>query len=105
MAEDVYHGNTRSGGTRFSNPTSVGSFIVGQHTVTTTGTTMSNADLKSGVRIKSDGGQIFIGGSDVTTTNGYALGNEEEVFIDIDSMNKVFVRAASTGFTASFIAS
>lgn len=105
MAEDVFVGPSRNGRTRYSDPTSVGSFITGQHSVTTTGTTMSNSDLNSGVRIKADGGTIFVGGSGVSFDNGYPLGNEEEVFIDIDSMNKVFVRAASTGFTASFIAS
>jgi len=105
MAEDVFYGNTRDGRSRYSDPTSVGSFIVGQHSVTTGGTTMSNADLNSGVRIKANGGTIYVGGSGVTSSNGYALGNEDEVFIDIDSMNKVFVVAASAGFTASFIAS
>ena len=104
MANDVYHGNTRSGGTRFSNPTSVGSFIVGQHSVTTTGTTMSNADLKSGVRIKANG-VLYVGGSNVGTTNGYELAANEEVFIDIDSMEKVFVMSSPAGSTASFIAS
>jgi hypothetical protein len=105
MANDPYVGFTRSGARRFSNPTTVGSFITGNHNVLTTGTTMSSADLDSGVRIKAFGGTIFVGGSDVTTNTGYKLEDESEVFIDVNSMNKVFVRAASTGFTASFIAS
>ena len=103
--DDVYNGATRNGRKRFSNPTSVKGFIHGQHTVTTSGTTMGSQDLNSGVRIKSNGGTIFIGGSTVTTTNGYPLANGEEAFIDVDSMNKVYVRAASTGFTAEFLAS
>ena len=103
--DDVYGGGTRNGRKRFSNPTSVKGFIHGQHTVTTSGTTMGSQDLNSGVRIKSNGGTIFIGGSTVTTTNGYPLANGEEAFIDVDSMNKVYVRAASTGFTAEFLAS
>jgi|TARA_A100001015_G_scaffold81638_1_gene90460 hypothetical protein len=105
MAEDVFVGRSRNGRTRYSDPTSVGSFITGQHSVTTSGTTMSNSDLNSGVRIKASGGQIFVGGSGVSFDNGYALGSGDEVFIDIDSMNKVFVRAAAAGSTASFIAS
>tara|TARA_Y100001937_G_scaffold5078_1_gene6700 strand:- start:464 stop:787 length:324 start_codon:yes stop_codon:yes gene_type:complete len=102
---DSYEGPARDGRKRFSNPTSVRNFISGQHTVTTSGTTMSEQELNSGVRIKSNGGTIFIGGSSVTTTNGYPLANGEEAFIDVDSMSKVYVRAASTGFTAEFLAS
>ena len=102
---DTYEGPARNGRKRFSNPTSVKDFIHGQHSVTTSGTTMGSQELSSGVRIKANGGSIFIGGSTVTTTNGYPLANGEEAFIDVDSMNKVYVRAASTGFTAEFLAS
>jgi dTDP-4-amino-4,6-dideoxygalactose transaminase len=102
---DSYEGPTRDGRKRFSNPTSVREFIHGQHAVTTSGTTMSEAELASGVRIKANGGIIAVGGANVTTENGYVLDQNEEVFIDIDSMKKVYVVAASTGFTAEFIAS
>ena len=102
---DTYEGPVRNGRKRFSNPTSVKDFIHGQHSVTTSGTTMGSQELNSGVRIKANGGSIFVGGSNVTTTNGYPLANGEEAFIDVDSMSKVYVRAASTGFTAEFLAS
>lgn len=104
---DVYNGGTRNGRKRFSNPTSVKGFIHGHHSVTTSGTTMGDQELSSGVRIKGDvsGDPIFVGGPDVSTENGYELANNEEVFIDVDSMNKVFVVSASAGSTAQFIAS
>tara|TARA_R100000149_G_C5814620_1_gene96443 strand:+ start:282 stop:605 length:324 start_codon:yes stop_codon:yes gene_type:complete len=102
---DSYEGPARDGRKRFSNPTSVRHFFSGQHGVTMSGTTMSGAELSSGVRIKASGLEIFIGGSDVTTLNGYSLQDGGEVFIDIDSMNKVFVVAGATGGTAEFLAS
>jgi hypothetical protein len=102
---DTYEGPSRNGRKRFSNPTSVRGFVHGQHTVTTSGTTLGAEELNSGVRIKADGGAIFVGGSTVTTENGYELADGEEVFIDIDSMKKVYVVAAATGNTADFIAS
>ena len=102
---DSYEGPARDGRKRFSNPTSVRHFFSGQHGVTMSGTTMSSADLASGVRIKANGEEIFIGGSDVTTLNGYSVEDGGEVFIDIDSMNKVFVVAGATGGTAEFLAS
>jgi len=103
---DSYEGPSRDGRKRFSNPTSVKDFIHGQHSVTTTGgTTMGEQELNSGVRIKANGGDIFVGGPGVGTTNGYGLADGEEVFIDVDSMKKVYVIASSSGDTADFIAS
>ena len=102
---DTYEGPSRNGRKRFSNPTSVRGFVHGQHTVTTSGTTLGAEELNSGVRIKSDGGAIYVGGENVTTENGYELANGEEVFIDIDSLKKVYVIASATGNTADFIAS
>jgi hypothetical protein len=69
------------------------------------GTTMGEQELSSGVRIKANGEEIFIGGPDVTTLNGYSVEDGGEVFIDIDSMKKVYVVAGATGGTAEFIAS
>lgn len=101
---DSYEGPARNGRKRYSNPTSVKEFITGIHTCTTSGTTMSDAELASGVRIKANG-NLYVGGSNVGSTNGYELASNEEVFIDIDSMNKVFVMSSPAGSTASFIAS
>tara|TARA_A100001391_G_scaffold156113_1_gene113984 strand:+ start:730 stop:1044 length:315 start_codon:yes stop_codon:yes gene_type:complete len=102
---DTYEGPSRNGRKRYSNPTSVRHFFSGQHGVTMSGTTLGSQELSSGVRIKANGEEIFIGGSDVTTLNGYSLQDGGEVFIDIDSMNKVFVVAGATGGTAEFLAS
>ena len=102
---DVFNGATRNGRKRFSNPTSVKEFFHGQHTVTTSGTTMGEQELNSGVRVKSNGGGIFVGGENVTTENGYELDDGAEVFIDIDTMKKVYVVGSATGSTAEFIAS
>jgi hypothetical protein len=102
---DTYEGPPRGGRKRFSNPTSVKDFISGQHTVTTTGATMGEQELNSGVRIKANGEEIFIGGPGVGTTNGYSIEDGSEVFIDIDSMKKVYVIAGATGGTAEFLAS
>ena len=103
---DTYEGPERDGRKRFSNPTSVKGFISGQHTVTITGgTTMGEQELNSGVRIKANGVELFIGGSGVGTTNGYSVEDGGEVFIDVDSMKKVYVIAGATGGTAEFLAS
>ena len=102
---DTYEGPSRNGRKRFSNPTSVRHFFSGQHGVTMSGTTMGEQELNSGVRIKANGEEIFIGGPDVTTLNGYSVEDGGEVFIDIDSMKKVYVVAGATGGTAEFLAS
>jgi hypothetical protein len=61
-------------------------------------------DLNSGVRLNPTGeDNIFIGGSGLSTTNGYIL--DSEVFIDIDSLEKIYVMADAEGSTLSFIAS
>ena len=107
---------TRNGGARFSNPSSITNYVVGMKTVTQAGTTMSNASLRSGVRLKADAANaetVFVGNTSAVTSDtggnltntGYKLNANEELFIDIDSMNKVFVMSAGGGETLSFIAS
>jgi hypothetical protein len=115
MADDVYYGTPRNGRRRFSNPTSVKSFISGTGTVGTTaaavlGNNGSGAgiayELNSGVRIKADSGNtqdIFVcSDSSGTTSSGFGLG---ELFIDIDDLNKVFLISHGGGMTARFIGS
>ena len=89
---DVYNGATRNGRKRFSNPTSVKGFVTGHHSVTTSGTTLGDQELSSGVRIKADidTDAIFVGGSDVSTDNGYRLADNEEVFIDVDCYHMAY---------------
>ena len=92
---------------KFGDITSQPSFKVGHFSVTTTASTMDTADLNSGVRLNPEGSADLVvgtGGEGVLgVTNGYVL--DGEVFIDIDSMNKVFVKASAVGSTISFIAS
>lgn len=83
------------------------SFQVGQFSVTTTAATFASGFCNSGVRLNPEGeDNIFVGvgGEGVLgVTNGYIL--DSEVFIDIDDLNKVYVKADSAGSTLSFIAS
>ena len=113
---DVYAGRSRNGRMRFSTPTAVREFVHGEHSVTNAGTTLGNAELFSGVRIKADAANaetVFIGsGSGVTTDTranldnvGFKLNANEEVFIDIDQLIKVNVMSAGGGETLSFIGS
>ena len=108
MSTDEYFGGVRKGRKRFSNPTSVRDFVAGEFEVTNTGLTIGTADLNSGVRIKADaanGEAVFIGNSDVAQATGFKLSANEEVFVDIDSLKKVFVKSTGGGETISFIGS
>ena len=105
---DVYAGRTRNGRMRFATPTAVRDFVHGVHSVTALGTTLGNAELFSGVRIKADAANaeaVYVGPSPVGTTNGFKLSANEEVFIDIDAIDKVYLISAGGGETISFIAS
>ena len=97
------------GARRYSQPSSVKKIITG---VASIGSTSSNHlgtnDLNSGIRIKADAANaeaIYIGPSPVGSTNGFKLSANEEVFIDIDAISKVFVMSVGGGETLSFIAS
>ena len=61
--------------------------------------TLTNT-LNSGVRVKlpSSAGtaNVFVGGSGVSSTNGYLLEPGDDVFIEIEAMNLVFVVAETT---------
>jgi hypothetical protein len=88
---------------KFGDVTSQANFQVGQFSVTTSAATMDSGFLNSGVRLRPLGtANIVVGGPNVAVDNGYVL--ESEVFIDVDDMNKVFVRADATGSTVTFIA-
>ena len=106
---DVYAGRTRNGRMRFATPTAVRNFVHGEHSVTNAGTTLGNAELFSGVRIKADAANaetVFIGSDDtVAASNGFKLNANEEVFIDIDQLIKVNVMSVGGGETLSFIGS
>ena len=92
---------------KFGDITSQKSFQVGQFSVTTTAATFASGGLNSGVRLNPVGEDTIVvgtGGEGVLgMTNGYDL--DSEVFIDIDDLNKVFVKADAAGSTISYIAS
>jgi len=92
---------------KFGDITSQKSFQVGVYSVTTTAATFASGSLNSGVRLNPVGEDTIVvgtGGEGVLgMTNGYDL--DSEVFIDIDDLNKVFVKADSAGSTISYIAS
>ena len=108
MSTDEYFGGVRKGRKRFSNPASVRDFVAGEFSVTNSGLTLGATELSSGVRIKADAANaeaVFIGKSDVARETGFKLSANEEVFVDIDSLKKVFVKSVGGGETLSFIAS
>ena len=105
-----------NGARRYSQPSSVTKIFTDEVKVGTTssnqgllsGITPDIGALESGIRIKADAANteaIFIGPSPVGATNGFKLSANEEVFIDIDAVEKVFVMSTGGGETLSFIAS
>ena len=99
-----------NGARRYSQPSSVMEFFTGSVTVgTTANNLLGTSNLESGVRIKADAANaetVFIGSTTgLTGSNGFKLAANEEVFIDIDSLNKVYHISTGGGETLSFIAS
>ena len=96
---------------KFGDITSQSGFVVGQFSVPAanaalnSGSTFASDHLNSGVRLNPAGSaDIFVGNSPtVGITNGYEL--DGEVFIDVDSLDKVFVVGSAAGSTISFVAS
>tara|TARA_R100001015_G_C4594044_1_gene149348 strand:+ start:696 stop:1037 length:342 start_codon:yes stop_codon:yes gene_type:complete len=107
----------RKGARRFSQPSSVTKFFTRNDV--TVGTTSANAaivagvtpgigELQSGIRIKADAANaeaVYVGPTPVGTTTGFKLSANEEVFIDIDAIDKIYLISAGGGETISFIAS
>ena len=100
----------------FPQPSSVTKFFTNEVTVGTTssnqglvsGITPDFGPLNSGIRIKANAANaeaIFVGTTPVGSTNGFKLSANEEVFIDIDAIDKVYVMSVGGGETLSFIAS
>ena len=77
------------------------SFQSGQKTASTSVCTRGDVTLKSGVKVKGhqdNSGFIFVGQSaPVDNETGYPLGPSEEVFLEIDNLNKIFVYASPNG--------
>jgi len=97
---------------RYPDTTSVSEFVSGTVTCTTGGFTFANGDLFSGVRLKGhelNSHPIGIGTAAQTgnaaTGDLYPIEPAEEVFIDIDKLDKVFITGFTAGLTMHFIGS
>jgi len=94
-------------GVSFSGPSSLHN---GQVSVTTAGTAVALASSSvsiSKVTIKANAGNtgdIFVGDSGVTSSNGLILAAGESVDVSIDDLNKVYIDSATNGDGISYIA-
>ena len=86
-------------------------FVQGQQTATSSQGQLNSGTafgLSSGVKVKghqNNSDYIFIGKDNtVDADSGYPLGPSEEIFLEIDDVNKVWIFASPNG-TACFIGS
>ena len=73
-------------------PSSSGRFLYGQITIGTTATNLPVGKTVFGVLIKPDSnntGKIYVGGKEVSTTNGYLV--EAPLCIEVDALNKIYL--------------
>lgn len=75
---------------------------------TSAATNLASKTLQSGIHFKSDlsntSGTIFIGSdAGVTGGNGYPLYNGDQIFIETDNSNRIFVSATVAGLTLYYI--
>lgn len=83
----------------------------GQKAVTTAGTQVALAastGLASGVNVKAlvgNSGVIYVGGSAVSSVNGFVLAAGEEVFIEVGNLATVWIDSAVNGEGVSYIGS
>lgn len=81
----------------------------GQQTVTTVGTrvqlsTTSTSILSVTVKaLEGNTGTIYVGGSNVSSSNGYELSSSEPVSLDVDNLTDVYIDASVAGEGVSFI--
>lgn len=83
--------------------------VYGQKDVTTAGTAValgSSTALTSGVRIKANSdntGVLYVGDSDVDSTNGFILAAGEELFVEVADLATVYLDAGTSGDSCSYI--
>lgn len=83
----------------------------GQKNVTTAGARVALATtqtLVSGVTIKAkigNTGSIYVGGSGVTSSNGYILAAGDTVFVEVSDLVTVYLDSSVNGEGVSYIAS
>jgi len=69
--------------------------------------TTSATPCKFGVVVKADddnSGNVYVGGSGVTTSNGFRLGAGQGISLEIDDASKIYVIADSSGQKVHWIA-
>jgi hypothetical protein len=77
----------------------------GKVNVALTATQMGTLALQSGIHIKADlvnTGTVFVGTNN-TALSGYALFNGDQVFIETDNTNKIWLSASVAGLSAYYI--
>ena len=89
-------------------PTGITSGKIAPPINSSSATQLSANTLQSGVHFKSDlvntSGTIFIGsGTAVTGGNGYPLYNGDQIFIETDNTDKIFISATAAGLTLYYI--
>jgi len=96
------------GSVSIDNPVVIGSRTAGTAFERVNGTSTT---LQSGVRVKNvaGSGTIHVGydsaaGSTTGMTQGFQLDDAEEMFVEVDNLNKVYVKASSAGLTFSYYA-
>ena len=104
IKSDLTNGNVKANIISITKPTSLRS---GSKRVTSTTSQLhTNLEMKSGVTIKSgplSQSNILIGNNGLLTSNdnGYLLEPGESIFIEINNINKIYVKLAGSGSGAS----
>jgi hypothetical protein len=93
---------------RISQPTGITSGKLVPPISSSAATNMASFVLQSGIHFKSDLGNenvtIYIGsGPGVTAGNGYPLYNGDQIFIETDNSNKIYVSSTAAGATLYYI--
>lgn len=87
-----------------------GTVLTGQVTVSTAGTRVQISSTSApilSVTIRTDvgnAGNVFVGGSNVSSTTGYIMGPGETVSLDIDDLTDLYIDAANDDDSVSYIA-
>lgn len=99
-------------GTRLVNVNQPVAIVSGQQTVTTAGTRValssSATALYAGVMVRADvanSGVVYLGGSTVSSSNGYKLAAGDAVFVAISDLSALSIDASANSQSVSFIGS
>ena len=104
-------GNTNIGDVDVASVAIPSTFYHGQTTVAAAGTEVvlaSSQALLSGVTVKAmaaNTGYMYVGKNPVTSTTGFELAAEQQIFIEVDNLADVYVDASVSGEKVCYIAS